>query len=477
VVPGPPKAAEPFALAWDEDTPGNVPLGPEVPPAAVVTRASGDEDLTAEHAAPETPAEAGVVAAATSGPPLGPTATDAPGPPLGPTDAPGPPLGPTAAPVAPAVTMPLAPAWEPPTTPKKRRTWLWVSIAALVIVIAAIVAVFFLTRGVSVPNVVGLPSQPAKAKADEARLTYTMAGLEFTTLYQPGVVMRQYPAPDAQVRKGATLSVVLATNAHVTTVPRAVTQALPAALQALDDAGLTLGAVKTAASDKPLGTVLLQDPEPAVAVGVGSSVALTVSTGPSGESLPVPNLVGMDVTVAQKVLEALGLKGSTATVDSSWPANRIIAQNPAPGSLVETGATIGATVSNGSTAESTTSTTGGKTTTTKKTSTTGKPAASSQGGTSTSSTGTGTSTSSSTGSKVGIQDLAFVPQKVTVNAGGKVTWLNQDSVDHKVVADDGGFQSKVLAPGQSFSATFDTPGTNPYHCAIHTEMAGTVVVK
>jgi plastocyanin len=34
-----------------------------------------------------------------------------------------------------------------------------------------------------------------------------------------------------------------------------------------------------------------------------------------------------------------------------------------------------------------------------------------------------------------------------------------------------------LAPGATFSFTFNNPGTFPYHCTIHTYMTGKVIVQ
>jgi plastocyanin len=79
---------------------------------------------------------------------------------------------------------------------------------------------------------------------------------------------------------------------------------------------------------------------------------------------------------------------------------------------------------------------------------------------------------------VTIKDLAFSPQNITVKKGTKVTWTNQDSTSHTVTETDGknGPSSSTLSNGQSYSFTFNETGTFAYHCSIHNEMTGTVVV-
>ena len=76
-----------------------------------------------------------------------------------------------------------------------------------------------------------------------------------------------------------------------------------------------------------------------------------------------------------------------------------------------------------------------------------------------------------------ISDSAFAPETVIVKAGSTVTWQNSDSVSHSAVADDGSFDTKVLAQGEKGSYTFTVPGTYTYHCGIHPNMTGTIVVE
>jgi len=83
------------------------------------------------------------------------------------------------------------------------------------------------------------------------------------------------------------------------------------------------------------------------------------------------------------------------------------------------------------------------------------------------------------GSKVDItiSGFKFDPDTVTVTIGTTVTWTNQDTTAHTVVADDGSWKSDSLAKGATFSFTFDKAGTYTYICSIHPTMKGTVIVK
>ncbi len=77
---------------------------------------------------------------------------------------------------------------------------------------------------------------------------------------------------------------------------------------------------------------------------------------------------------------------------------------------------------------------------------------------------------------VQIAGFAFSPPSLTINVGDTVVWTQIDSVGHNTVSDNGLWTSPVLSPGQTFSFTFNTPGTFGYLCTIHPFMTGSVTV-
>jgi plastocyanin len=78
-----------------------------------------------------------------------------------------------------------------------------------------------------------------------------------------------------------------------------------------------------------------------------------------------------------------------------------------------------------------------------------------------------------------IDNFAFGPALTIVAPGTKVTWTNKDEEPHTVTSASGGaiFKSDALDTGDTFSFTFDKPGTYKYFCSIHPHMVGTIVVK
>jgi plastocyanin len=88
--------------------------------------------------------------------------------------------------------------------------------------------------------------------------------------------------------------------------------------------------------------------------------------------------------------------------------------------------------------------------------------------------------------KVSITNFKFDPAALQIAVGDSVQWSNDSpNQQHSATSDDGGktFDSKLLdpmKPGQppsSFTYTFKTAGTYPYHCTKHTNMKGTVTVQ
>lgn len=78
---------------------------------------------------------------------------------------------------------------------------------------------------------------------------------------------------------------------------------------------------------------------------------------------------------------------------------------------------------------------------------------------------------------VHIKDYTFKPETSTVVVGDTVEFVNDDDDAHTATALDGTFDSKGLSEKGRFSYTFTKPGTYQYHCKIHTNMKGTIVVR
>ena len=77
----------------------------------------------------------------------------------------------------------------------------------------------------------------------------------------------------------------------------------------------------------------------------------------------------------------------------------------------------------------------------------------------------------------------FIPSMVTLDIGGEVTWMNDDTAAHTVTSGtpqggpDGIFDSSLIMAGSSFSHIFEEAGSYDYFCMVHPWMAGMVMVS
>src|SRR5262245_59173110 len=83
---------------------------------------------------------------------------------------------------------------------------------------------------------------------------------------------------------------------------------------------------------------------------------------------------------------------------------------------------------------------------------------------------------------VNVQLFQFRPSAIAVSAGTRVTWTNQDDIEHTVTAGvpekpDPTFDVILAGKGATASAVFSTPGTHTYFCRRHQHMRGEVKVN
>jgi plastocyanin len=78
--------------------------------------------------------------------------------------------------------------------------------------------------------------------------------------------------------------------------------------------------------------------------------------------------------------------------------------------------------------------------------------------------------------QVDIQSFAFTPHGLHINPGDMITWRNRDATMHTSTSDNGVWSSPNLSQNQTYSFTFSSPGSFPYHCSIHLGMKDTIFV-
>lgn len=87
---------------------------------------------------------------------------------------------------------------------------------------------------------------------------------------------------------------------------------------------------------------------------------------------------------------------------------------------------------------------------------------------------TDTTTAGPAAATVGLKDLKFDPEKVSIATGETVRWKWEENVLHNVSGD--GFESENESDG-TYEHTFTKAGTYEYQCTLHSGMKGTVEVS
>jgi plastocyanin len=81
------------------------------------------------------------------------------------------------------------------------------------------------------------------------------------------------------------------------------------------------------------------------------------------------------------------------------------------------------------------------------------------------------------GNAISMKNIQFDPKETTVKVGDKVTWTNDDDVDHNVVAREGAdFSSDTFGKGGTYSFTPTKAGKIEYTCTLHPGMDGELEV-
>jgi beta-lactam-binding protein with PASTA domain len=220
--------------------------------------------------------------------------------------------------------------------------------------------------GVAVPNVVGLRTAAAVTKLRAAG--FKAKASEVFSTKPSGTVVAQVPAAADRADKGSQVKLQVSKGQKRAQVPDVVGQPSADAQAALKTAGFAYTIV-VVPSDQARGTVVSQAPAGGTTAPQGSKVRLNVASGTGGgatgtgsttattttagstttapTSVAVPRVVGLNQTVAQRRLQAVGLTSNVVYVASTQPAGRVVAQRPAPGTKVKRGSRVRINVSTG----------------------------------------------------------------------------------------------------------------------------------
>jgi eukaryotic-like serine/threonine-protein kinase len=244
------------------------------------------------------------------------------------------------------VTIPRA---ESPKSWRRRVFRRVVTTLSMFIVLAALgwaAWAYVIPHRTTVPNVRGRTVEAAEAAAEEAGLRLQLGGQAYSSVIPAGHVMRQEPAPGAEVDEDSRLSVVISRGPQLVEIPNVRGQPEERARERLRGLGLVVKVERVYHDTVPKFDVIDQNPRGGTTIEVGKTVTLVVSRGKP--PVEVPSVVGLGEDEAGALITGAGL-GLRVIEEFSddVPRGRVIRQSPPGDSTVRKGDTVTIVVSKG----------------------------------------------------------------------------------------------------------------------------------
>jgi serine/threonine-protein kinase len=192
-------------------------------------------------------------------------------------------------------------------------------------------------RQVEVPNVVGMNVDRAIQELDDAGLEWRT--VEVFSEAPVNQVFRQNPQGGQTVDEGTRVTLRVSKGVETAVVPDVLDQNEDSARQELGGAGFEVQVNEAPSDDTEAGLVFAQDPNPGVEAPVGSTVTITVSTGP--EQVEVPDVEGEEEGDAEQILGDAGFQVEVQEVPGPPPQDgTVVDQDPNGGTQADQGSTV-----------------------------------------------------------------------------------------------------------------------------------------
>jgi serine/threonine-protein kinase len=155
-----------------------------------------------------------------------------------------------------------------------------------------------------------------------------------------GIVASLDPKAGTIVDEGSVVTVRVSKGSQLIAVPDVLQQSEESARSELEAAGFQVQVVEAPSSDTPEGLVSAQSPDPGVEAERGSTVQITISTGP--EQVQVPPVEGLSEQDATDALEEQGFVVESECVVVTDPGQVGFVQDtdPEAGTRLDAGSTV-----------------------------------------------------------------------------------------------------------------------------------------
>lgn len=238
--------------------------------------------------------------------------------------------------------------FEPPVVadePKPRRHRKWPLILVLLLLIAGGVTFVVPNYTKRAPDLLGLTLDGARTQSEALGIRSDVVATVPSGVYAKGTVVGQSPPPNGRLGFRSPVRLTLSSGPPPVAVPSVKGSSIQQATRALQGVGLVPVVVGAAHSGEDPGQVLSQDPAETVAES-GSSVLLTISSGP--EPAILPDLAGKAAKDAESELLGLRVQVTQEQENSDTvKAGSVISTVPASGATVRSGHPVKLVVSKG----------------------------------------------------------------------------------------------------------------------------------
>lgn len=196
---------------------------------------------------------------------------------------------------------------------------------------------------ITVPNVSNMSESEAQKALEDAGFEKITSDFAYSDSVAEGDVIGTTPAANARATKDTEIVMKVSKGSEKKTVPNVVGQQDGDAQNAITAAGLTVGTVTYEYyDDVPKGQVVSQTVAGGKKVAPGTSVGLTISSGPKPpEKVSVPPVTGISIEEARALLDGVGLKADIKyDSETAGTVGQVIKCNPGVGTQVDEGSTV-----------------------------------------------------------------------------------------------------------------------------------------
>lgn len=216
------------------------------------------------------------------------------------------------------------------------------TVAGLLMIAAGVGGAWFVLRSnaptseVTVPELTGLPQEEALRRVTAAGLQAEIVEERSDRLVPRGQILGQEPAAGSRTRRGRTVRLVRSRGEDEIVIPDLTGRPAREARLAIQQLGLRVGAVSSAAWSDPPDRVLSQRPAPGEKRSRGDPVNLLVSRGRRPRVWLMPDLSGRPAEEARRLLETANLRVTAGRSErrDGVSSGVVLRQTPPAGSPV-----------------------------------------------------------------------------------------------------------------------------------------------